>query len=65
MKPFVAAGLGCRKGCPAEEITALVRLALQEAGLELAALSGLFAPAFKQGEAGLAALKGAFADVLG
>jgi len=54
MKAVVAAGLGCRKGCPAEEIADLVRLALQEAGCEPSALSGLFAPAFKQGEAGLA-----------
>lgn len=54
MREFVAAGLGCRKGCPAEEIVDLVQLALQEAGLDLSALSGLFAPTFKQGEAGLA-----------
>lgn len=53
MRSLVAAGLGCRKGCSAEEIADLVRLALSEAGLDLSALSGLFAPAFKQGEAGL------------
>ena len=54
MSAIIAAGLGCRKGCGSEEIVALVRLALQEAGLEAAALSGLFAPAFKHGESGLA-----------
>ena len=53
MTRIVAAGLGCRKGCPGEEIAALVRLALDEAGLAPDALTGLFAPAFKQGEAGL------------
>ena len=54
MKHVVAAGLGCRKGCPAGEIVALVRLALQEAGIGPSELSGLFAPVFKQDEAGLA-----------
>jgi cobalt-precorrin 5A hydrolase len=50
---IVAAGLGCRKGCPAEEIVTLVRLAMDKAGLPLSTLSGLFAPAFKYGETGL------------
>jgi cobalt-precorrin 5A hydrolase len=53
MTHILAAGLGCRKDCPGSEIADLVRLALDEAGLDLADLSGLFAPAFKQGEAGL------------
>ena len=53
MTRIVAAGLGCRKGCLGEEIAALVRLALDEAGLEADDLTGLFAPAFKQGGAGL------------
>ena len=55
MTRILAAGLGCRKDCPGEEIAALVRLALEEAGLSRSeGLSGLFAPAFKQSEAGLA-----------
>ena len=53
MGVIVAAGLGCRKGCDAQEIVALVRLALSEVDLPPAQLSGLFAPAFKQGESGL------------
>jgi cobalt-precorrin 5A hydrolase len=53
MTGIVAAGLGCRKGCPAEEIVALVRLAMERAELSMEVLSGLFAPAFKHGETGL------------
>ncbi|GLS18339.1 cobalamin biosynthesis protein CbiG [Labrys miyagiensis] len=55
MTRIVAAGLGCRRDCPGAEIAALVRLALDEAGLAPGDLAGLFAPAFKQGEAGLTA----------
>ena len=51
---MIAAGLGCRRGASAEEIIAVVHLALSEAGLSADALSGLFAPAFKQAETGLA-----------
>jgi cobalt-precorrin 5A hydrolase len=54
MTRILAAGLGCRKDCPGEEIAALVRLALEEAGFTLEGLTGLFAPVFKQSEAGLA-----------
>ncbi|WP_413991845.1 cobalamin biosynthesis protein [Labrys okinawensis] len=54
MTRIVAAGLGCRKDCSGEEIAALVRLALNEAGLTSDDLTGLFAPVFKQSEAGLA-----------
>jgi cobalt-precorrin 5A hydrolase len=53
MMGIIAAGLGCRKGCAAEEIVALVRLAMDKAGLPMEALSGLFAPAFKHGETGV------------
>jgi cobalt-precorrin 5A hydrolase len=53
MNRIIAAGLGCRKDCAAGEIVELVRLALEEGGLDVEDLSGLFAPAFKQGEAGL------------
>jgi cobalt-precorrin 5A hydrolase len=47
----VAIGVGCRKGCPAGAIEALVRQAL--AGVPGAPL-GLFTLADKRGEAGLA-----------
>ena len=53
MSVIVAAGIGCRKGCGAQEIVDLVRLALGAADLPKAQLSGLFAPAFKHGESGL------------
>jgi cobalt-precorrin 5A hydrolase len=55
MNAIVAAGLGCRKGCPAEEIVDLVRDTMAKAGLAMDTLSGLFAPAFKHGETGLGA----------
>jgi cobalt-precorrin 5A hydrolase len=53
MSGIVAAGLGCRKGCPADEIVGLVETAMDRAGLEMSELSGLFAPAFKHGETGV------------
>ena len=46
----VIAGVGCRAGCPAEEIAALVRLACARANR---AASALAAPEFKENEAGL------------
>ena len=54
MNRIVAAGLGCRRHCSAEEIAALVKRALVQAGLAPGDLTGLFAPAFKQDESGLA-----------
>ncbi len=48
----VIAGIGLRRGCPAEDIVTLVRRACAEAGRPVAALA---APAFKGGEAGLGA----------
>ena len=53
MTDIVAAGLGCRKGCGADEIVALVRTAMEKAGLSMDMLSGLFAPAFKHAETGV------------
>jgi cobalt-precorrin 5A hydrolase len=55
MNGIVAAGLGCRKGCSAEEIVTLVTTAMEKAGLAMDELSGLFTPAFKHGETGVAA----------
>jgi cobalt-precorrin 5A hydrolase len=50
---IVAAGIGCRKGCAAQEIVDLVHLAMDRAGRPIEDLSGLFAPAFKHGETGV------------
>lgn len=50
---IVAAGLGCRKGCEAQEIIDLVHLAMERAALPMAMLSGLFTPAFKHAESGI------------
>ena len=50
---MIAVGVGCRSGCPAEDIVALVEEALAllpDGGRP----SGLFSIAAKQGEAGLA-----------
>lgn len=47
---WVIAGVGLRRGCPAEEIAALVRRACAEAGRSVSALA---APAFRRDEAGL------------
>src|SRR4051794_21731931 len=46
----VIAGIGCRAGCPAEDIVALVRQASASAGAPVTALA---AAAFKAGEPGL------------
>jgi len=49
----VAAGLGCRRGTPAEEIIEAVRSAFFNAGLALESLSCLSSGEFKADEAGL------------
>jgi len=46
----IVAGIGCRRGCPAEDIVALVRLAEEQAACHVGALA---APDFKQDETGL------------
>jgi cobalt-precorrin 5A hydrolase len=46
----VIAGVGCRAGCPAEDIVALVQEACARTGRPASALA---APAFKQGERGV------------
>jgi cobalt-precorrin 5A hydrolase len=46
----IVAGVGCRGGCPADDIVAVVRAACQQAGQRADALA---APAFKAREAGL------------
>lgn len=47
---MIVAGIGCRRGCSAEAIVALVRLAQVRGGC---AVDTLAAPRFKQDEAGL------------
>ena len=47
---MIVAGIGCRRGCTAEAVVALVRRAQECAGC---AVDALAAPAFKRNEAGL------------
>ena len=47
---MIVAGVGCRRGCPAGDIVALVQLAQDRAGCMAEVLA---APDFKQDEAGL------------
>ena len=47
---MIVAGIGCRRGCPAEDIVALVHLAQDRAACRVEALA---APDFKLDEAGL------------
>ena len=47
---MIVAGIGCRKGCPAEDLAAVVRLAAATAGRTVGTVA---APAFKQHEPGL------------
>lgn len=47
---MIVAGIGCRRGCPAEDIVALVHLAQDRAACRAEALA---APEFKRDEAGL------------
>ena len=46
---LIVAGIGCRRGCPAEDIVALVRLA----GSRSRPAQALAAPAFRRDEPGL------------
>jgi cobalt-precorrin 5A hydrolase len=54
MSNIVAAGLGCRKGCGPQEIVDLVVVAMEKAEVPIDRLSGLFTPAFKHSESGIA-----------
>ena len=47
---MIVAGIGCRRGCPAERIVALVEQAADALGLRIEALA---APGIKQDEPGL------------
>ncbi|MDN6871592.1 cobalamin biosynthesis protein [Pseudomonas citronellolis] len=50
---ILVAGLGCRRGCGADELLALLRACLREAGLEEAALNALASSEAKALEGGL------------
>ncbi|WP_353859809.1 cobalamin biosynthesis protein [Azospirillum formosense] len=53
---FIAAGIGCRAGCPGAEIAGLIRAAFDEAALDEAARRSvqLAAPMRKRNESGMA-----------
>ncbi len=51
--PVIAAGMGCRRGIPAEAIIKAVETAFSEAGLSIASLSCLASGEFKADEEGL------------
>jgi cobalt-precorrin 5A hydrolase len=52
---MIVAGIGCRKGTPAADISAAIGDALACAGLATQALDLIAAPEFKRGEHGVAA----------
>jgi cobalt-precorrin 5A hydrolase len=51
---MIVAGVGCRKGASAREISAAISAALSRAGLRADALDVIAAPAMKGGEPGIA-----------
>lgn len=60
----IAAGLGCRQGCSADELIAAVDRALAHADKRRSDLHALYAPSFKHAEPGLAAAAAALARPL-
>lgn len=54
--PVLALGIGCARGCPAEEISALARATLAEAGLAAAAVAAVVSIELKLAEPGIHAL---------
>jgi cobalt-precorrin 5A hydrolase/precorrin-3B C17-methyltransferase len=54
--PVLALGIGCERGCPAEEIAALARDTLAEAGLAAGAVAAVVSVKLKTGEPGVHAL---------
>jgi cobalt-precorrin 5A hydrolase/precorrin-3B C17-methyltransferase len=54
--PVLALGIGCERGCPAEEIADLARLALAQAGLAEAAVAAVVSIELKLAEPGIHAL---------
>ena len=55
----LVAGLGCRRGCPLDELRALLRETLAEAGLDESNLTALASATLKSEEEGLTALAAA------
>ncbi|WP_119142067.1 cobalamin biosynthesis protein [Pseudomonas reidholzensis] len=51
--PALYAGFGCRRGCPADTLEALLRQALDTLGLPLSAIAGIASIELKADEAGL------------
>jgi cobalt-precorrin 5A hydrolase/precorrin-3B C17-methyltransferase len=58
--PVLALGVGCERGCPAEEIADLARSALAEAGLAQGAVAAIVSIELKLAEPGIHALAAAF-----
>lgn len=54
----LALGIGCERGCPAEEVEALVRETLRSADLAEASVAGIFSLDLKEDEPALIALAG-------
>ncbi|HEX6441237.1 MAG TPA: precorrin-3B C(17)-methyltransferase, partial [Stellaceae bacterium] len=54
--PVLALGIGCERGCPAEEIAALVKATLAEAGLAAQAVAAVVSVDLKVDEPGIHAL---------
>jgi cobalt-precorrin 5A hydrolase / precorrin-3B C17-methyltransferase len=54
--PVLALGIGCERFCPAEEIAALARASLAEAGLAAGAVAAIVSIELKAGEPGIHAL---------
>jgi cobalt-precorrin 5A hydrolase len=54
-KAMIVAGLGCRKGCDADEIVALIEAAVKKARIAKCRFTALATPTFKADEAGLRA----------
>src|SRR5207248_1010825 len=54
--PVLALGIGCERGCPAEEIEGLAREALAEAGLAAGAVAAVVSIELKTDEPGIHAL---------
>lgn len=55
-KPALYAGFGCRKGCPVEQLDALLRQTMAAHGLMMSALCGIASIDLKADEPGLLAL---------
>lgn len=50
---MIAAGLGCRRGCSAEDIVAALRQASRESGVAVSDVRALYSADFKAAEPGL------------